>query len=839
MNPIVKKVIPHIIAIVAFVAAAGLYFYPQFEGKVIRQGDIIQWRGMAAEVGKYARETGENSLWTNSMFGGMPTYQINGLGDGNKLVKLRRYARLNFGSPTGMFITGMLTFYILMVSMGASSWLGLIGSIAFAFTTNNFVLYEAGHVSKLEVINNLPLVAAGMILIYQKRYAWGAALFSLGTGAALLANHPQMLFYFVLSTLVFIAAKFLYDYKNKSLKDFVVANSILVLCSIAAIGSSANNIFLTLEYSQDTMRGEPILEPIAQNSTASSASSSETDGLAWDYAMQWSNNTLDLFASFIPGVVGGGSSETVDRSSVLNQDPNWRQVVQMQGNTAPLYWGALPFTSGPIYYGAVVLFLFLMGLLLIDGPMKWWLGLGTLMMFLLSMGKNLAWFNELFFNYFPLYNKFRTPNSILSVTALLVNILAFVALAGVLQNKYKTKDVIKSLYIAGGISAAVCLFFILIGPSAFDFTGATDVRYQQAGFNIQPLIEARKELMRGDAFRSLALVLLTGGLIWAYVNKKLNFALSLAGIGILVVFDLWTVGQRYLGPDKFVNPQVGNAVSMEPSAADQQIMKDPDIHYRVFDQTESTFQSSRASNFHKSVGGYHAAKLQRFQDFIDYQISKGNQDALNMLNTKYYIVNDGNVPAARLNPNALGNAWFVGNINFVNTNREELTLISNINPGEAVIIHKEFMDYVGNLNPQPNGSIRLTEYKPNRLTYVSSTSSEQLAVFSEIWYGPNKGWQAYIDGEPVDHIRANYILRAMKVPAGEHTIVFEFNPRTYRIGTLLTQIFSNLILLGFFGYAGYSGWQYFNNLPKSPEVPSEAPEKGKAAQSSARRKRKK
>ncbi len=838
MHPIVKKILPHLIALIAFAATAAIYFYPQLEGKVIRQGDLIQYRGMAAEANKFSRETKEAILWTNSMFGGMPTYQINGISAGNKLTTLSRYMRMKFAPPAGTFIIGMLSFYILMLSLGASPWLSIVGGIAFAFSTNNLVLYEAGHVTKIGVIFYLPFVAAGMILVYRKKYLWGSLLLSLGAGAALLANHPQMFYYFVLTTVVFIVAQLIHDIREKKLMDFIKSNAILVLCSVIALSSAANNLFVTLEYSQDTMRGKPILEPLSNNNP-STASSSETDGLAWDYAMQWSNNTLDVFAAFIPGIVGGGSNETVDRRSVLNQDPNWRQVVQMQGNSAPLYWGALPFTSGPIYFGAGIVFLFILGLFLIDGPEKWWLGGGTILTLFLSMGKNFAWLSELFFYYVPLYNKFRTPNSILSVTALLISLLAFLTLSEIIKGKIKAKEVNKGLYLAGGISAAICLFFAFIGPSAFDFSAAGDVRYQQAGLNLQPLIEARKDLMRGDALRSLAIVLLLGGIIWAYVNKKLNYTLSLAGIAVIVIFDLWTVGTRYLGADKFVSPQTGNAVTTQPNAADQQIMQDPDIHYRVFDQTESPFQSARASNFHKSVGGYHAAKLQRYQDLIDYQISKGNQGVMNMLNTKYYIVNGNNGPEARLNPDALGNAWFVKNINLVNSNRDEINTLSNINPAEDVVVHKEFADYVATLAPQPNGSITLQEYNPNRLKYTSTTNSEQLAVFSEIWYGPNKGWQAYLDGEPVDHIRVNYVLRAMKVPAGTHEIEFVFDPQSYRIGTTLTTIFSNLILFGFFGYAGYSGFNYLKNLPAEEKIPDSKPASPKTAASVGNRKKRK
>ena len=817
MNNLIQKAIPHFIAIIILLVACAAYFSPQLQGKVPQQSDIIQYRGMAQEAKSFYERTGEQTLWTNSMFGGMPTYQINTVSAGNNLKVLDRLGSLFIKPPIGRFFAAMVGFYILMVVLGANSWLAIIGAIAFGFTTNTLILYEAGHETKVKAIAYLPLVTAGLLLAFRRRYLLGGILFAVGLGLDIMANHVQMTYYFFITLIIFGIAQMVYSIQRNELAHFGKAAGALLIGGLLAIGSAASNLWITYEYAKDTMRGEPILETVGEPS-----SSSETDGLEWNYAMMWSNGAVDLFAAFIPGVAGGGSQEPVGPNSAIVKDLQSKGARLPANFSAPLYWGDLPFTSGPSYFGAVMFFFFLMGLFLVKGPVKWWIGLGTLLTLMLSMGKNLEGFNRLFFDYFPLYNKFRTPNSILSVTAFLVPTLGILALHKIVNNKVSKEEALRSLKIAGGIAGAICLFFALMGPSFFDFTSGQDQRYAQAGYDVNAIIADRKALMRSDAFRTLILVLLSGGLLWAYLQEKVKLNLLLIGLAALVIFDQWTVGRRYLNSDIFVSKSQYEA-NFQPSPADQQILQDPDPNYRVFDATVSTFQSSKASYFHKSIGGYHAAKLQRFQDIIDRHLSQNNQRVLDMLNARYFIVSgqDGQ-PAVRRNPNALGNAWFVDNVRMVNTANEEIDALNEIDPATEAVAHKEFSSYLSGFTPSKDGAISLTAYAPNHLTYQSNAGSEQFAVFSEIWY--NKGWQAYIDGNPVEHIRVNYILRGLRVPAGQHTIEFKFEPRAFAMGKLASGIFSGIILLGLLGFVGYKGYQYVQNPPEEPASKTSKPE---------------
>ena len=838
MNIFIRKAIPHFAAIVVFLLACAVYFSPQLQGKVPQQSDIVQYRGMSQEVREFYEQTGERSLWTNAMFGGMPTYQINTVSEGNNLKLLDRIGSLAIQPPIGRFFIAMISFYILMVVLGVNSWLSIIGAIAFGLTTNNLILFGTGHETKLKAIAYLPLATAGMLLAFRKRYLAGGILFAVGLGLDIMANHVQMTYYFFMTALIFGIAQVIFEIRKGEYLHLAKAVGVLLVGGILAVGSAASNLWITYEYSQDTMRGEPILKTEGKPS-----SSSETKGLDWNYAMQWSNGTIDLFASFIPGVAGGGSQEPVGAKSAVVRDLRGKGARIPDDFSAPLYWGNLPFTSGPIYFGAVMFFFFLVGLTLVKGPVKWWLGLGTLLTLLLSMGNNLEGFNRLIFDYFPLYNKFRTPNSILSVTAFLVPTLGILALHKIVNKKVGKQEALRSLYIAGGVAGLICLFFALMGPSFYDFSSPSDPRYQQAGYDLGAIVADRKALMRSDAWRTLLLVALSGGLVWAYLNEKLKLSFLLVGLGVLVLFDQWTVGRRYLGDDLFVNPAQYQA-NFQPRPVDEQILQDKDPNYRVFDATESTFTSTRASFFHKSLGGYHAAKLQRYQDLIDRHLSKGNQQVFNMLNTRYLIVNgsDGN-PSVRLNSGALGNAWFIDTIRYVNTPNEEIDALDNFDPGREAVVHKEFKDYLNGFTPNKSGTISLTDYKPNDLTYQSDSPNEQFAVFSEIWYGPHKGWQAYIDGQPAEHIRVDYILRGMRIPAGQHTIEFKFDPESFERGKLISQIFSSVILLGLLGFIGYRGYQFYQHPPEEPAPTPKTPAAPKSQRTqpapSSRKKKKK
>ncbi|WP_282779931.1 YfhO family protein [Phaeodactylibacter xiamenensis] len=828
-----QKVIPHLIALGIFFALCAAFFFPQLEGKMPQQGDIIQYRGMSQEVREYKEQTGETSLWTNAMFGGMPTYQINTVSEGNTLKVLDNIGTLGMKPPIGRFFLAMAGFYLLMVVLGANPWLAVIGAIAFGLTTNNLILFEAGHETKVKSISYLPIVTVGLLMAFRKRYLLGGILFATGLGLNIMANHVQMTYYFALTLLIFGVAELVYNIRRNRLPHFAKAAGVLIAGGLLALGAAASNLWITYEYSKDTMRGEPILE-----TTGDASSSSETEGLAWDYAMQWSNGAIDLFASYIPGVAGGGSQEAIGDDSAIAQDLR-RKGARLPANfKAPLYWGDLPFTSGPIYFGSIVFFLFLMGLFLVKGPVKWWIGLGTLLTMLLSMGNNLEGFNRLFFDYFPLYNKFRTPNSILSVTAFLVPVLGFLTLHKIINQKVTKEDAMRSLKIGGGIAAAIALFFALLGPSFFDFNSAGDARLEQSGFDLGAVRADRQSLMQGDAFRTLILVLLSGGLLWAYLQEKVKLNILLLGLGVLITFDHWTVGRRYVDEDLFVTERQYFA-GLAPRPVDEQILQDTDPHYRVYDASINTFNSSKASYYHKTIGGYHAAKLQRAQDLIDRHLSQGNQKVLDMLNTKYFIIGQPGQEQVQQNPNALGNAWLISNFQTVNSANAEIDALTDFDPATTAVVHQDFKEYIAGLSPSGAGQIKLTSYAPNKLTYEATVQGDQFAVFSEVWYGPDKGWQAYIDGQPVDHIRVNYLLRGLKIPAGQHEITFEFSPASFDRGVMVSRIFSSLILLGLIGYVGYSGYQFYQNPPADPSPQQPGTKQTKPTATSTQRKKKK
>ncbi len=830
MKKIIQKSLPHIGAFAVFFFLGALFFYPQFQGKVLQQGDIMQYRGMSQEVRAWKEKTGHESLWTNSMFGGMPTYQINTISKGNALKSVDVIFRKFMGDPLARFLMAMTGFYILMILLGADVWLAAVSAIAFGFMTNNVILYEAGHETKLKVITYLPFMAAGLLTAFRGRYLMGGMLFALGMGLAIVANHLQMLYYFFL-TLPFLGiAQFIYDFKKGRLPAFFKAAGALLIGGVLALGAGASNLWVTYEYSKDTMRGKPILSQAADPS-----SSSATEGLAWDYAMQWSNGWIDVFSSFIPGLAGGSGSEKVGPESATMKSLR-RMGARLPANWGPpLYWGDLPFTSGPIYMGIIVLLLFLFGLQVVEGPVKWWIGLSTLLLFLLSMGKNLEGINRFFFEYVPLYNKFRTPNSILSIATFLMPLLGALGLLQLFRGAISKERALKALYVAAGISGGMALFFALIGPSVFSFESNGDAQYAQMGLDVKALIQDRKALMRSDAWRSFALVVLSAGLLWTYLQGYIKRNFALVGLGLLVLVDFWGVDRRYLSPEDFKPKRIQQEV-FPLREADKTILTDKTLHYRVYDLTENTFNSTRTSYYHKSLGGYHAAKLQRYQDIIDRYLSRNFPPVISMLNARYLIVKgpDGK-PQAQRNPDALGNAWFVDSIAWVNTPDEEIAALEQLDLSRQAAVHREFQEQLKGFQPGNirDGHILLLEYAPDKLKYEFVSNDEQLVVFSEIWYGPNKGWKAYIDGQPAEIIRANYLLRAMRVPAGEHTIEMVFEPDNYYKGVMISRVFSGIILIGLLGMIGMGLWKlYFTEEEEEAQKPK------KIAKTKVRKRRK-
>lgn len=801
-----EKASSHVAIVLILFGLAVIYFLPQLEGKVAPQGDIIQYNGMTQEILRVEKDTGEKPLWTNAMFGGMPSYQINTPDKGNYLRVVDKVLRLGLDHPIGLFLPAMLSFYFLMISMRVNAWLAGIGAFAFAFTTHNLTLYEAGHLTKLGAISYFPLVAAGMVLAYRGCYAWGGLIFATGLGLNIMANHVQMTYYLALTIPIFVIAELIKDIREKRIGHFASASAILLLAAAFAAGSSMSNLWTTLEYSRETTRGAPILAGGSNAEQAPSVSSSGKEGLSWEYAMQWSNGPGDLLASLVPGAAGGGTGEMLGESSAIAQDLRAKGYQLPADLRFPLYWGKLPFTNGPIYFGAPVLLLFIMGLFLVKGPVKWWPAIGTLLTVLLSLGKHLEGFNEFIFNHLPLYNKFRAPNSVLAVASFLIPMLGLLALDRVIRGGARKQDVLRGLLAGVGILGGISLILFLFGGSVFDFSHPQDASYQR--LNAGAILADRQALLRGDSLRSLLLILAAGGAIWAFANDRISRNHLIIGLGAVVLFDLWMVDRRYVNYDSFVIMEEREA-AFRPRPVDEQILQDEDPNYRVLDLTVSTFQSAQYSYFHKMIGGYHAAKLRRYQDLIDRHIVRGNRAVLDMLNTRYVIVQGPDKqPVVRRNATASGNAWFVDTIRMVNTPDEEIDALSDFNPATVAVVHREFNDHVEGLAPSSaKGTIRSSEYRPDHLTYESESQQVALAVFSEIWYGPNKGWHAYIDGRPVEFIRANYALRALRIPAGRHQVEFIFKPASFHAGRTISRIFSGLTLLSLIGFAVYRSYR--------------------------------
>lgn len=774
-----KQLTPYVIAIAVFVLFTMVFFYPQFQGKVVEMGDIVQHVGMSKEIVDHKAKTGEATLWTNSMFGGMPAYQISYKDESNKLQIFFNILALGFDRPAGYFIMGLISFFILLLSLRINIWLAVVGSIMFAFIPTYFILFEAGHTSKLLAVFTLPLVLAGIFLIFRKEYLIGFPIFTLGLGMNILANHPQMTYYFGMTSIALFIGFGIKSIMEKEYGHLLRSAALLLVGGLLAFASSYGKLKSTYDYAKETMRGGAIL-----TSDAAKPDSGKL-GLQFDYAMQWSNNSADIISSFIPYFAGGGSGEWVSKKSKFAKTLGQKSDFQ-----APTYWGGLPGTSGPNYLGIIPVLLFVFGMFVYKGSLKWWLFFGFILTLLLSTGKYFSVFNEFLFDNFPLFNKFRAPNSVLAVTSIFVSILAILGLNSITKETDKSKF-IKPLYYSLGIVGGFCLLMALMGTSLFTLSSDNDEQYKNI---IEPLMDYRAEMLTSSAWRNVFLCLVAAGILWLYLKDKISLMLTSIGVLLIILFDLIPVSTNYLNEKNFVSEKRFKN-TFEPRPVDAEILKDNDPNYRVYDATISTFSSATASYFHKTIGGYSAVKLQRYQDLIERQISKGNQNVLNMLNTKYFIFN-GQDQQARVqqNPNRFGNAWFVDTIVFVKSPNEEIDSLNNISSNFAVV-SDEYKDYVGSLNFAKNGTITLQSYAPNKLVYKSETSSDQLAVFSEIWYGPNKGWQAYIDDKEVEHIRVNYLLRGLKIPAGNHTIRFEFQPQDIYIGQKISLISSLLIIL--------------------------------------------
>lgn len=781
-----KQILPHIVAIVLFLIISCAYFYPQLQGKTLQQSDIRNHAGMSKEITEYKAATGEQALWTNSMFSGMPTYLIGVTYTSNLCLQVFKITNIFCDRPANFVFVSLLGFYLSLLIFGITPWLAIAGSVAFAFSSYFFIIIDAGHASKAAALAYMAPIIAGMYLTFNKKIILGSLLMGFFLALQLIINHLQITYYTMLVILVYGIFQFVHSFKQKEIKNFALATAALVVTSLLAVGSNAAAILLTYEYGKESMRGVSELTDDISN---------KTSGLDKDYATSWSYGKAETMTLLIPNFMGGSSSGELGTSSntyeLLKQSygENAKQVIKH----LPLYWGEQPFTSGPVYVGAIVFFLFILGLFIVKGHLKWWLLTVTILSILLAWGRNFMWFTDIFLDYFPGYNKFRTVSMILVIAEFSMPLLAIFTLKKIVEKEITKEQLMKPFKYTLIFVGSIILLFILLPGMFFDFTSANDKELPAA--LLPAIIQDRESLLRSDALRSLIFILLSAGLIYAFVINKLKSGYFYILLTFLFLIDMWPIATRYMSSDSFVT-KLEAKTSFKPTRADIEILKDKDPDYRVLNLSVNTFNDASTSYFHKSIGGYHGAKMKRYQELIDKHISKNNMQVLNMLNTKYVIVpTKDQDPVAQQNPNALGNAWFVKSYRIVANADEEIKAIEKFSAKDEAIIDKRFSNVLGDMkiNFDSTASIKLTTYSPNQLVYESKSNAEQLAVFSEIYY--DKGWNAYIDGAIVPHFRVNYVLRAMRIPFGNHKIEFKFQPKSYDTGNKISLASSALLLL--------------------------------------------
>lgn len=840
-----SKMLPTIVAIVVFALVGIVYFLPALKGMVLAQSDITQFQGAVHEMQAFRAKYHTEPLWTNSMFGGMPAYPIS-VNYPSNLVQYLFFILLKWiPFPCSVFFLFCIGFYILLRVLEVDAWISIVGSLAYGFTSYLFIILAVGHNSKANAMAFMAPVLAGVILSFKKgKRLQGAVLTSLAMALELYSDHPQITYYLFMMVLIYGALEFFKAIREKLLPEYFKTVAVLAIAAFIAVGTDITNLWLTYDYGKVSTRGKSELTLHGEN---------KTGGLTVSYATQWSYGIPETFSFIIPNYQGGG--DPVTRTEQKNweaavtqvtrgEDPQYAQNVAGFGK----YWGDQPGTSGPVYVGAIICFFAFLGLFIIKGPLKWFVFLSTILSVMLSWGSNFQSLTDLFFQYFPGYNKFRSVSMILVIAELAIPLLAVLAIDKIFKSKKFLEDKIPvigkkemsgrniflgSLIIVGGFTV---LAYIM--PATFSSMQKTDeanqkleMVQQQAGQQLPPgelkqyretiqqimpyVVQARTKVFTADAARSSIFIILAALLTWCYMKKIIDWKWFTVVMGVFILADMYPLNKRYLDDDNF---QTKRPVSdqFQPTEADQEILKDTSLDYRVINTTTEWFQDGVTSYFHKSIGGYSGAKMKRYDQLISYQIDRELRDiyqalngqpaylsVLNMLNTKYAIVEvKGGQQVAVPVPGALGNAWFVDGYRVVPNADSEMVALGNFTPGTTAIVDKRYDNYVDKVNAhQPHDStayIKMTSYEPNDLDYVSHSSAERLAVFSEIYY--KDGWQAYIDGQPANHIQVDYVLRAMIIPAGDHKIEFKFHPSHYYIGEKISLASSLILFAGCIGF---------------------------------------
>ncbi len=794
MNTKNKSIITHVAIIMLMIVVSCIYFSPILSGKIVRQGDIEKAEAMAYEQKQIAKQTGTVPTWTSSMFSGMPGYQIATPTPKTIFTPLKALLigrTVGVEGSIGVLFLYLLGFYVAMLAFGVGPWLSLAGALAFGLGSYNIIIVEAGHITKAWAISMIAPIFAGMVMSFRAHASnrpkgnliWGAILFTLALGVQITFNHIQITYYTVLGAVILGLVYAVYALREKYFKRFLSAVSILLIGCGLAFGGNARLLLATQEYGKYTMRGGSEItvgpDDLYHDGEVKSVETT-SDGLDIDYAYSWSYGIGETYTLLVPGARGGGSGERVGEDS-----ESYKAFRQKQ---APLYWGDQPFTSGPVYFGAIICFLFILGLFIVKWPERWWLLFATLLAIVMSWGRHFMGFNQFLFDNLPLYNKFRTPSMSLvlaNVTMVIMAVLALKVMLAPIANETERKQRLKALYWSGGITAGILLLGLMLRGS-MSFSGVSD-QQMAAQYGAQwPMIQDiflkdRKALFTADSWRSLLFVLAAAAVLWLFGSGKLKKQTwPVALLAVLFVFDLWGVDRRYLNEENFIEPK---KVALRPEAYDLDIDRYAaeygDKDFRVFNEAVNTFNDSKPSAFHHQIGGYSAAKLSRYQDIIDFYLGRHiNGNVLNMLNARYFVVPDRQMGyAVQRNVAALGNAWFVDSVRMVANPNEEILAINSIDPAMTAIVDAS-QDYAKQVEGKQfvrdsNATIAMkhqSPYNPDHLIYHTHSNTEQLAVFSEVYYAPD--WFAYIDGKPAEYLRVNYILRAMVIPAGDHVIEF-------------------------------------------------------------------
>lgn len=818
-----KKFLPDMLAVMAFVIIAFVYFFePVKDGKVLTGVDHSGAVGSGIEMQHY-RDThdGERTRWTNSLFSGMPTYQMApSYNSSDVLGKAQNVYQLWLPNVVAYVFMMLLGFYIMLRAFNFKTWMAALGAVLWAFSSYYFIIIAAGHIWKLLTLCYIPPTIGGMVLCYRGKYLWGTAVTGIFTALQIFSNHVQMTYYF-LFVIGFMALAYLIDaYKHGETKKWLKATGCLAIGGLLGVAVNLSNLFHTWEYSKETMRSKSELTSKTKN-----AADQTDSGLERSYITAWSYGGDELLTLMIPNTKGGASVPLSENSTAMKKadaELNYMGVYQ----AFPQYFGEQPGTSGPVYIGAFVCFLFILGLLIVKGPMKWCLLGATVLSILLSMGHNFMWFTDLFLDYMPMYDKFRTVASILVIAEFTMPLLGLLALKQIVEKpeSLREKFTMNSIYISLGLTAGICLLLWLFPGIMGSFTSSSDTnglhQYVSQGYMDQATADKilasisamRKAMFTSDCMRSFFIIMIGFAGLMIFRLGKLKPAIFVSSITVLCLFDMWSVNKRYLNDSMFVNPSP--AEQMFPKTeADEMILQDPSLYYRVMNLAVNTFNDNSTSTYHKSIGGYHAAKLRRYQELIEAHIASESAKAqnavanaggdmtqvngdslypvLNMLNMKYLILplkDNGRIPI--LNPYANGNAWFVDNVKYVDNADDELAMLGSINTKQVAVANKSFQNILGEAKADSTAIATLTAYEANELGYDVESKQGGVLVFSEIYY---PGWTATVDGNEVEIARVNYVLRAIKMDGGKHHVVLKFDPQS--VHTTDTIAYIALILL--------------------------------------------